>query len=270
MANRRIKKKKKKIAQNKKLISQLNTLTQTSLQQATELAQNTAFFNTQQGSSYNYDPLDDLRSDLRGIIFEANYRIGELEHSGFESYALDKFHEEHPGANRFDISRLTTYEDIISEATKASVFLSDKTSMVYGAERYTQELSYVQYLGEFGNNFYNFENKYRRYNTKIISDEFARFTFRAYRMLEESEQARIMEYGSDTMVAAMYDMVIKSGYVDTDSNWQLEEIMHQGSDLLDRELGYKKEQFEEAFKEANSVNYMLNVVKLRGKGFYEL
>lgn len=247
---------------NQKQVSQL---TKTISKHQSKRVKSTELPQAPKGKTGNYDI---LKAALSPIIYEANVRIEALEASGFESYALQKMKEE-TGGSAFNIDNKQKYEDIIAEATRARVFLMDKTSTVQGAEDYTRQLSYAQYIGEFGNNYNNFENKYKRYNIQLIDENYARFAFKAYRMLEETEQARIMEFGSDTMIAAMYDMVIKSGYNDGDSTNQLMDIVEQASDFLDREVGYKKDEFKKLFDESNAFTSMLDIVKLRGKEYYE-
>lgn len=206
---------------------------------------------------YGYSSeLQTLKERLQPIIDEANSRWARLDSLDLRSLAVSRALEETNGTWGFDVSRLTTREQVIEEATRARVFLSDRTSTIQGAELYTQQESAKQYIGQFGNQYNNWEHKFKRFNTATISEDEARIAFSAYRRLEESEQARIMQYGSENMIIAIYDMIIQNGYGED----YVQDVTEMARDLLDRELGVKHQQFEKAFKEANEVGNILDIV----------
>lgn len=209
-----------------------------------------------------------LKSRLQPIIDEANKRWNTLDMLDLRSLAVSRAYDENDGKKGFDVSQLTDRGDIIAEATRARVFLQDRTSTVEGAELYTQQESYKEYLGQFGNQYNNWENKFKRFNISTISEDKARIAFAAYRRLEETDAARIMAYGSENMIAAIYDIVYKNNYSDPDNSDDLTDIAGQARDLLERELGEKRREFEKAFKESNSVTSILDIVQYEGEDIY--
>lgn len=203
--------------------------------------------------------LETLKARLQPIIDEANYRWNVLDELDLRSLAISRALDE--SENRFfSFDNLSNPSQVISEATRARVFINDETSTPEGAELYTRQESYKQWRGQFGNQYNNWENKFRRYNVSTISEDNARVAFSAYRRLEESEAARIITYGSENMIIAIYDMVINNGYSDVEDLNEIDDIVGQARDLLDREIGIKRAEFEEAFREGNEVGNILDVV----------
>lgn len=210
------------------------------------------------------EKIKNLKNRLQPLINEANSRWEKLDVKNLRSTAISRALEENNNIKGFDISQLTSPNQIIAEATRARVFINDPTSTIRGASLYTRQESYKKYLGQFGNKYNNFENNFKRFNINIISEDEARIAFRAYRMLEETDAARIMAYGSENMIAAMYDLVIEKGLSDTED---AQDVAGYARKLLDNEMGTKKEQFEKAFQNANRVGDILELVKSENDWF---
>lgn len=209
-----------------------------------------------------YEKVQRIKERIQPVIDEANRRWRTLDMLDLRSLAISRAYDENDGQWGFDVSQLTDVGEIVAEATRARVFLKDRTSTPEGAELYTQQESYKEYLGQFGNQYNNWENKFKRFNVSTISEDKARIAFAAYRRLEESEQARIMAYGSENMIAAIYDMVIKSPFSDPDDIDDITDITEQARDLLSRELGEKKREFDRAFAESNDIANIIDIIKL--------
>ena len=216
----------------------------------------------------NYEEIERLKSRLQPVIEEANRRWNTLDMLDLRSLAISRALDESDGVRGFDVSQLTDKGEIIAEATRARVFLQDRTSTPEGAELYTQQESYKEYLGQFGNQYNNWENKFKRFNVSTISEDKARIAFAAYRRLEESEQARIMAYGSENMIADIYDMVIKNNYLDPEDLDDITDITEQARDLLSRELGDQRREFECAFSEANDIGNILDIIQYESEDIY--
>lgn len=212
--------------------------------------------------------IDKLKLRLQPILDEANKRWNTLDMMDLRSLAISRAYDENDGKKGFSFSQLTDRGEIIAEATRARVFLQDRTSTVEGATLYTQQESYKEYLGQFGNQYNNWENKFMRFNVSTISEDKARIAFAAYRRLEETDAARIMAYGSENMIAAIYDIVYKNNYSDPDDSDDLTDIAGQARDLLDRSIGEKRREFEKAFEEANDVASILDIIQYEGSDIY--
>ena len=117
------------------------------------------------------ETVNQLKLRLQPVIDEANERWAVLDNSGLRSLAISRALEESDSQWGFDISQLTTRESILTEATRARVFLSDKTSTPEGADLYTQQESYKQYAGQFGGKYHNWENKFKNYNINVIDED---------------------------------------------------------------------------------------------------
>lgn len=207
--------------------------------------------------------INQLKAKLQPIIDEANKRWSRLDELDLRSLAISRAYDESNEQWGFDVSRLTDRGEIIAEATRARVFINDRTSTPEGAELYSQQESYKQWQGQFGNQYNNWENKFKKFNITTISEDRARVAFAAYRRLEESEAARIMSYGSENMIIAIYDMVVHQGFTDSENIDDVTDITEQARDLLSRELGEKRAEFERAFKESNKVGDILDIVQVQ-------
>lgn len=201
-----------------------------------------------------------LKQKLQPILDLANQRWQELDDANLRSLAISRAYDESDERWGFDFSQLTDRGEIITEATRARVFINDPTSTVEGADLYSKQESYRQWAGQFGNNYFNWENKFKKFNINTISEEHARVAFAAYRRLEESEAARIMSYGSENMIIAIYDMVLRNDYADIEDLSEIGDVTEQARDLLSRELGERRQEFEKAFRFENLVGNILDVV----------
>lgn len=204
--------------------------------------------------------LEELRAKVSPIINLANQRWRELDALDLRSLAISRALTENDDEWGFDVSRLTTPQAIIAEATRARVFLADRTSTVQGAELYTQEEAAKEWKGQFGNQYPS-----SHYSGRIDQDQ-AKVAFAAYRRLEESEAARMISYGSENMIIAIYDIVDK-GEFSIDNPDDLTEVTEMARDFLDREIGEKHRQFERAFSEQQEVGGILDVIKLNDDYF---
>lgn len=210
------------------------------------------------------ETINQLKLRLQPVIDEANERWAVLDNSGLRSLAISRALEESNSQWGFEISQLTTRESILTEATRARVFLSDKTSTPEGADLYTQQESYKQYAGQFGGKYHNWENKFKNYNINVIDEDTARVAFKAYRALEESEAARIIEYGSENTIIAMYDMAIKMGYNDAEDSSQYTDVSEMMRELLSRELGERARDFERSFARNNEILEIFDEIEMEG------
>ena len=212
---------------------------------------------------------------LSPVIEEANRRWEQITSASLQSNAIARAQME-GGRDYFSFEGKVTPEDVIAEATRARVFLHDPTSTYLGAKRYTSELESSMYKGQFGNQFNTWENKFKHYNTKefehegikySIDDDYARMAFAAYRDLESIEAARVIAYGSENMIVAIYDITTKMGLINKDNQDDRMEIVHAGLQLLDEEAQYKSEEFAKAFENANSVSGLVNIIEEEEKRY---
>lgn len=214
---------------------------------ASKLAQEAVNRNEKQA-----DYLERMKERLQPIISEANRRIEALKFRQLSSAAVLRAEEE-SGRDYFDIDELTDRSSIIKEATRARVFLADKTSTIEGAKVFTAQLNAAIYKGKFGNQYHNWENKYKNFDISTIDEKIAKEVFRNYRKLEEIRAADIIgdgAYGSENLIIAMYDAQIRG-----------EDSFMAGLDQLDTHYKMKQASWQKRFERANSVASIL--------GFYE-
>lgn len=198
------------------------------------------------------DYLESMKERLEPIINEANRRVENLKFRQLSSAALLRAEEE-SGRDYFNLDDLTDRNSIIKEATRARVFLADKTSTIEGAKVFTAQLNAAIYKGKFGNQYHNWENKYKNFDISAIDEEIAKEVFRNYRKLEEIRAADIVgdgAYGSENLIIAMYDAQIRG-----------EDSFMAGLEQLDAHYTMKKASWQKRFERANSVASIL--------GFYE-
>lgn len=198
------------------------------------------------------DYLQSMKERLEPIINEANRRAEALKFRQLSSAALLRAEEE-SGRDYFDIDELTDRSSIIKEATRARVFLADKTSTIEGAKVFTAQLNAAVYKGKFGNQYHNWENKYKNFDISTIDEKIAKEVFRNYRKLEEIRAADIVgdgAYGSENLIIAMYDAQIRG-----------EDSFMAGLEQLDAHYAMKKASWQKRFERSNSVASIL--------GFYE-
>ena len=205
------------------------------------------------------DYLQSMKERLEPIINEANRRAEALKFRQLSSAALLRAEEE-SGRDYFDIDELTDRSSIIKEATRARVFLADKTSTIEGAKVFTAQLNAAVYKGKFGNQYHNWENKYKNFDISTIDEEIAKEVFRNYRKLEEIRAADIVgdgAYGSENLIIAMYDAQIRG-----------EDSFMAGLEQLDAHYAMKKASWQKRFERANSVASILGLYEDDSDEYY--
>lgn len=221
---------------------------------ASKLAPQSSYRTTKQP-----DYLESMKERLQPIISEANRRVEALKFRQLSSAALLRAEEE-SDRDYFDIDELTDRSSIIKEATRARVFLADKTSTIEGAKVFTAQLNAAIYKGKFGNQYHNWENKYKNFDIKTIDEEIAKEVFRNYRKLEEIRAADIVgdgAYGSENLIIAMYDAQIRG-----------QDSFMAGLDQLDAHYTMKKASWQKRFERANSVTSILGFYEDDNNGYY--
>lgn len=205
------------------------------------------------------DYLQSMKDRLQPIITEANRRAEALKFRQLSSAALIRAEEE-GGRDYFDIDDLTNRSDIIKEATRARVFLADKTSTIEGAKIFTAQLNAAMYRGKFGNQYHNWENKYKNFDITAIDEDIAKEVFRNYRKLEEIRAADIVgdgAYGSENLIIAMYDAQIRG-----------EDSFMAGLEQLNAHYNMKKSSWQKRFERSNSVASILSLYDEDDDGYY--
>lgn len=188
------------------------------------------------------------RKELEPIIDEANRRIGNIVNLGLQSAALSRVEEE-TGRPYLTLDEAETIPQLITEATRARVFLNDKTSTIEGAKVYTAQLNAEKFRGKFGNQYHTWEHKFKNFDTNSIDEEIAKRVFANYRKLEELRAADIVgdgAYGSENLIIAMYDAEIHG-----------EDSFDAGLDQLNAHYVQKTEEWQNRFERSNSVAAIL-------------
>lgn len=197
--------------------------------------------------SYDYDFIK-RKNEFQPIIDEANRRAGNLINMGLASSALERLESE-TERQFFTLDYAETIPELITEATRARVFLADRTSTIEGAKVYTAQLNAAEFKGKFGNQYHTWEHKYKNFDTTAIDEEIAKEVFANYRKLEELRAADIIgegAYGSENLIIAMYDAQIHG-----------EDSYMIGLEQLDSFHKQKTEEWQERFERANSVASIL-------------
>ena len=194
------------------------------------------------------EKFEQKRKELEPIIDEANRRIGNIVNLGLQSAALSRVEEE-TGRSYLTLDDAETIPQLITEATRARVFLNDKTSTIEGAKVYTAQLNAEEFRGKFGNQYHTWEHKFKNFDTNSIDEEIAKRVFANYRKLEELRAADIVgdgAYGSENLIIAMYDAEIHG-----------EDSFDVGLDQLNAHYEQKTEEWQNRFERANSVTAIL-------------
>lgn len=194
-------------------------------------------------SNVSSNELETLKAVNEHIIREANHRIEMIQASGYTSRAIHRLENESDQLY-FNIDDVTSREELIQELTRARVFINDDGSTLLGAKVETAQISAEQYRGKFGNEYFNKENNYARFDIKSIDPQTAEKVFDSYRKLESIRQSQMANdggYGSENLIIALYDAEIRG----------MDSLVY-GADLLD------------AFKEKNDVEYA------RAKEYYDM
>ena len=195
-----------------------------------------------------HEKFEQKRKELEPIIDEANRRIGNIVNLGLQSAALSRVEEE-TGHPYLTLDDAETIPQLITEATRARVFLNDKTSTIEGAKVYTAQLNAEEFRGKFGNQYHTWEHKFKNFDTNYIDEEIAKRVFSNYRKLEELRAADIVgdgAYGSENLIIAMYDAEIHG-----------EDSFDAGLDQLNAHYAQKTEEWQERFQRSNSVASIL-------------
>lgn len=188
------------------------------------------------------------KRNLEPIIDEANRRIGNLMNLGLASSALERVEQE-TGRQFLTLDYAESIPELITEATRARVFLNDKTSTIEGAKVYTAQLNAAMYKGKFGNQYHTWEHKYKNYDTSVIDEQVAKQVFENYRKLEELRAADIIgegAYGSENLIIAMYDAQIRG-----------QDSFEVGLEQLDAFYKQKSADWQERFERSNNVSAIL-------------
>jgi hypothetical protein len=195
---------------------------------------------------------------LEPIISEANRRIELIQAHGYASAALQRAEQE-SGRDYFSLDELETAPQIIEEATRARVFIADKTSTIEGAKIYTAQLNAAEFRGKFGNEYHTWEHKFKNFDTSTIDEEMAKQVFSNYRKLEEIRAADITgdgAYGSENLIIAMYEAQIRG-----------EDSFMAGLEQLDAHYRMKTTEWKSRFERANEVGDILGTVTDDGDFF---
>lgn len=197
--------------------------------------------------------LNFLRDELSSLAKKANVRASRL---GGSSQALKEAQRTLPksrrGENELFTGNLRTIKQMQREYARIQQFLSDWRSTPEGEQTYEDERgSWEQYKGAFGGQWLK---KYgETYDKSKISEDLAKKAFELYdRLVEEyqgEDRARMLwnknsgkiSYGSENMIAAIYDMV-NQGYSDLDIMNFAREKMELNYLELQRQADFEKRQ----------------------------
>lgn len=213
-----------------------------------DYADSVSDYNAREAEDAELAKLEQRRRELQPIIDEANRRIGNIVNLGLQSLALSRIEDE-TGRPYLTLDDAETIPQLIAEATRARVFLNDKTSTIEGAKIYTAQLNAEEFRGKFGNQYHTWEHKYKNFDTKAIDEEVAKKVFENYRKLEELRASDIVgegAYGSENLIIAMYDAEIHG-----------EDSFMAGLDQLESHYKQQTAEWQERFQRSNSVAAIL-------------
>lgn len=218
-------------------------------------------YNARKAEDFEREKIEQKRRELQPIIDEANRRIGNIVNLGLQSLALSRIEDE-TGRPYLTLDDAETIPQLIGEATRARVFLNDKTSTIEGAKIYTAQLNAEEFRGKFGNQYHTWEHKYKNFDTKAIDEEIAKKVFENYRKLEELRASDIVgegAYGSENLIIAMYDAEIHG-----------EDSFMAGLDQLESHYKQLTAEWQERFQRSNSVAAILGFIMedLNDEGWY--
>lgn len=211
--------------------------------------------------------IDSIKEQLqKEVISVANERWKALENRSLESSAIQRALDDNEQTPYFDISQLTNYNDIISEATRARVFLNDITSTIEGAEQYTMEQNALKHEGKFGNQYNNWVYQYKKYDVYNIEEDYAKVAFRVYRDLESTVENYIARFGSGESIQLIYELVAQNDYRDKDNSEETDDIRDKVRTFFEQKYGGKGRKFEQEFDEENRYrNFILENIKYKNK-----
>lgn len=188
------------------------------------------------------EKLKQYREQLSVLVDEANSRVARLSKmKRVESRALDEARRTLPTSRDENgdlfTANLRTEAQITRELSRVMAFLGDFTSLARGAENFTNDLSSA---GLFGGQFR--ADGGPGYDTSVVDPEVGDKVFDIYhRVLEiEGGWSRVMgyfhansgglvEYGSENLINAIYDMVENFGRSDKAT----EKIINRATSMID-------------------------------------
>lgn len=219
--------------------------------------------------------LNYLRNQLSSLANTANERASRLKGSSMAlKEAIRTLPKSRRSENTLFTGNLRTLKQMKKEYARIQQFLSDWRSTPEGEEYYEDERSsWEQYKGAFGGQWLK---KYgETYDTSRISEDKALKAFELYDKLVEEfqgeDRARMLwnkdsgkiSYGSENMIAAIYDMV-EHGYTD-------ESILKWAENKMERNYQelQKQSKFSETIEDYGVLDY-LNSTKSRKEIINEL
>lgn len=199
---------------------------------------------------------------LQPVFDDANDKLRQIYDSGYQSLASNRVQDQ-LGRDYFDLFDVKSRGDLIKRLTAVRVFLADKGSTVEGAKLETLQAASSKYKGNFGNQYFNAKNNFKRFNISVIDEEVAKRAFKTYRKLEDTyasvigRQDQVMEgaYGSENLIIAIYDAEIrgKDSYL-------------MGEELLKMHMAESNKQWEPIQLEADSTESIAGLVYDNLKG----
>lgn len=205
------------------------------------------------------EKLQHYREQLNVLTERANARVENIVNNGYQSRALDAALASKPDSRTSTDplfkSDLRTEAQIKRELARTMAFLSDPTSLSQGAENFTEDFSAK---GLFG-------GQYRALNGKGYSDDVDEVIGEAtldlyHKILAQAggwervigymraNSGGLVEYGSENLINAVYDMVVQMGTTDRAQ----EAIIARGKELVDQMV---KDYQEMAVKQRSGTDY---------------
>lgn len=207
------------------------------------------------------EKLKQYREQLSVLVDEANSRVSRLSKmKRVESRALDEARRTLPTSRDENgdlfTANLRTEAQITRELSRVMAFLGDFTSLARGAENFTEDLSSA---GLFGGQFR--ADGGPGYDTSVVDPEVGDKVFDIYhRVLEiEGGWSRVMgyfhansgglvEYGSENIINAIYDMVENFGTSDKAT----EKIINRATTMIEDMISSYEDM---AVKQRSGVDY---------------
>lgn len=199
------------------------------------------------------------KQQLEPLVSEANMRIEMIQAAGYVSYALDRVMNEGK-SDYFDLSSVSTREELLREMTRIRVFMNDKGSTLDGARLETAQIQASEYKGKFGNEFNNKENEFARFDVKAIDKNAASKAFESYRKIESHRASEIIgdgSYGSENLIIALYDAEIRG-----------KDSLVYGEDLLDTFIKTSTDSWKKATENSNMITGITGIIEDNIAGRY--
>ena len=203
-------------------------------------------------SKMSLTELENWKKYLEPMVEEANKRIELIKASGYTSYALDRVEKE-GGRDYFDLSDISTREELLKELTRMRVFINDKGSTVEGAKLESAQIYASEYKGKFGNEYNNEENEFARFDIKVIDKDIAARAFSNYRKIEEHRATEIIgdgAYGSENLIIAMYDAEVRG----------LDSLVY-GEELLDTFVKVNTAKWQKTKRDSDSITGISGIIE---------